>query len=81
MPHPPFRVSLISATDLAPPLRWSYIPAFRKPLDQDTLGSAIDQAVAFEGSDDDPGLANRPAAPWLERLLLADARRRPSRSR
>ncbi len=72
VPHPPFRVSLISATDLAPPLRWSYIPAFRKPLDQDTLGNAIDQAVPFEGSDADPGLANRPAAPWLERLLLAD---------
>ncbi len=73
VPHPPFRVSLISATDLAPPLRWSYIPAFRKPLDQDALATAIDQAVAFEGSDDDPGLADRPAAPWLERLLLADA--------
>ena len=73
VPHPPFRVSLISATDLAPPLRWSYIPAFRKPLDNDALRNAIGEAVPFEGSDDDPGLAGRPAAPWLERLLLADA--------
>jgi two-component system sensor histidine kinase KdpD len=73
VPHPPFRVSLISATDLAPPLRWSYIPAFRKPLDHDTLQTAVGEAVPFEGSDADPGLANRPAAPWLERLLLHDA--------
>lgn len=77
VPHPPFRVCLISATDLAAPLRWSYIPVYRKPLDQDTLANAIGEAVTFTGSEDDPGLAVRPAVSWLERILLADAPPKP----
>ncbi len=72
VPHPPFRVALVSATDLAPPLRWSYIPTYRKPLDRETLATAVGEAVAFAGSEDDPGLTVRPAASWLERILLAD---------
>ncbi|MBA2336540.1 MAG: hypothetical protein H0V96_02075 [Acidimicrobiia bacterium] len=68
VPHPPFRVCLISATDLAPQLRWSYIPVFRKPLDQDRLATAIGEAVTFSGSEDDPGLVVRPAVSWLERV-------------
>jgi two-component system sensor histidine kinase KdpD len=70
-PHPPFRVSLVTAVDLAPPQRWAHIPVFRKPLDHQRLMNAVAEAVAyqlFESHDlGEPGRQN-----WIERLLLAD---------
>jgi len=70
-PHPPFRVSLVTAVDVAPPQRWAHVPVFRKPLDHQGLMRALAEAVPYEHveSDDsgEPGRQN-----WIERLLLAD---------
>jgi two-component system sensor histidine kinase KdpD len=70
-PHPPFRVVLATAVDVAPPQRWAYLPVFRKPLDHQGLIRALTEAVPFEqvGNEgtDEPGRQN-----LIERLLLAD---------
>lgn len=70
-PHPPFRVALVTAVDVAPPQRWAHIPVFRKPLDHQGLMRALSEAVSYERSETDdegePGRQN-----WIERLLLAD---------
>ena len=70
-PHPPFRVSLVTAVDVAPPQRWAHIPVFRKPLDHQGLMNAVAEAVPYGRAADseavEPGRQN-----WIERLLLAD---------
>jgi two-component system sensor histidine kinase KdpD len=70
-PHPPFRVSLVTAVDVAPPQRWAHLTVFRKPLDHQGLIRAVTEAVSYERAQADdvgePGRQN-----WIERLLLAD---------
>jgi two-component system sensor histidine kinase KdpD len=68
-PHPPFRVALVSAVDVAPPLRWSHFPLYRKPLDRAGLLRAIEEAVPFESWAEDDDL---PPPDWLERFMTAD---------
>ncbi|HEY7565451.1 MAG TPA: DUF4118 domain-containing protein, partial [Acidimicrobiia bacterium] len=69
--HPPFRVSVVTAVDAAPPLRWAHIPLYRKPLDHRGLMKAVAEAVPYERTDHEEGI--EAAGPnWLERLLLAD---------
>ena len=69
--HPPFRVALVSAVDVAPPQRWAHMPVFRKPLDHQGLMRALDEAVFYQWADiadeGEPGKQN-----WIERVLLAD---------
>ncbi len=70
-PHPPFRVALITAVDVAPPQRWAHLPVFRKPLDHQGLLHAVAEAVPFGRSQPDD--ASEPSRRnWIERLLLAD---------
>ncbi|HSL25150.1 MAG TPA: DUF4118 domain-containing protein, partial [Acidimicrobiia bacterium] len=70
-PHPPFRVSLVTAMDVAPPQRWSHLPLFRKPLDHKGLLKAVDDAAAYQRSDDEPA-TSLVRANGVERLLLSD---------
>lgn len=70
-PHPPFRVSLVTAVDVAPPQRWAHIPLFRKPLGHQGLTTAVTEAVPYRRF----GLADRDEPvqqSWLERVLLAE---------
>src|SRR4026208_2339079 len=66
-PHPPFRVALVTAVDVAPPQRWAHVPVFRKPLDHQGLMRALNEAVSYERTESDsegePGVQN-----WIERL-------------
>lgn len=69
-PHPPFRVALVTAVDVAPPQRWAHLPVFRKPLDHQGLLNAVAEAASYHReaeATDEPGRQN-----WVERLLLAD---------
>ena len=70
-PHPPFRVSLVTAVDVAPPQRWAHIPVFRKPLDHRGLMTAVAEAVEYRRFDV-PDAAEPRRQNWIERLLLAD---------
>jgi two-component system sensor histidine kinase KdpD len=70
-PHPPFRVALVTAVDVAPPQRWAHVPVFRKPLDHQGLMNAVAEAVPYGRSDiSDPGEPGRQNL--IERMLLAD---------
>lgn len=70
-PHPPFRVSLVSAVDVAPPQRWAHLPVFRKPLDHSGLMKAVTEAVPHQRLEAED-TSERGGQNWIERLLLAD---------
>jgi two-component system sensor histidine kinase KdpD len=68
-PHPPFRVSLVTAVEVAPPQRWAHIPLFRKPLGHESLMRAVKEAVPYRHEED---ASTGPTQNWIERVLLAD---------
>lgn len=69
--HPPFRVSLVTAVDVAPPQRWAHLPLFRKPLGRQGLMRAVAEAVPYwHGESEDSAIRSRQS--WIERVLLAD---------
>lgn len=69
-PHPPFRVSLVTAVEVAPPQRWAHIPLFRKPLGHESLMRAVEEAVPYRHYED--ASTPSPTQNWIERVLLAD---------
>jgi hypothetical protein len=69
-PHPPFRVALVTAVEVAPPQRWAHIPLLRKPLGHESLMRAVEEAVPYRHDED--ASSPSPAQNWIEQVLLAD---------